>query len=167
MKRLFGLLIVVAVVLVCLLGQAAEIKIGYVDFEKAFNEYNRTKTEDARLKKELESAEADLEKKAFEISKLRDQLELLGEEARKEKEEDLRKRIQDLNKQRTDMRKELVEARNEKWLEIYDEIKKITAEYGKNNGYTYIFDDKALIYKVDDGDITAEIIKILNKEEKK
>ncbi len=166
MKGLFGLLVAVGILVVCACGQAAEMKFGYIDFEKAFNEYGRTKTEDARLKKELEGAEAELEKQAFEISKMRDQLELLGEEARKEKEEDLRKKIQDLNKQRTDKRKELVEARNAKWLEIYDEIKNVTAEYGKNNGYTYIFDDKALIYKQADADVTGDVIKILNKTEK-
>ena len=119
MKRILAVLVILGLVFIFSYGQAAEMKIGYIDFEKAFNEYYRTKTEDAKLKKELEDAEAGLEKKAFEISKLRDKMELLGEDARKEKEKELREQIQALNEMRTKTRDELVEKRNKKWLEIY------------------------------------------------
>lgn len=166
MKKVLAVLMLLALVFVFSYGQAAEMKIGYIDFEKAFNEYYRTKTEDAKLKKELEDAEAGLEKKAFEISKLRDKMELLGEDARKKKEKELREQIQGLNEMRTKTRDELVEKRNKKWLEIYDEIKEVAAKYAKENSYTLIFDEKALIYKEATGDVTAEIVTLLNKGQK-
>lgn len=145
------------------MGYAAEFRIGYVDFEKVFNEYNRTKTEDARLKAELEKKEKELEKKSVGISKMRDELELLSEEARKEKQEELREKIKELNQLRKEARQDLLEERNKKWLEIYEEIKEVIAKYGKEKGYTFVFDDKAIIYKAEGYDLTEEVVKILNK----
>lgn len=162
MKKL--LVALVGFGLVCSLAFAAELKIGYVDFEKVFNEYHKTKTEDAKLKADLEKKKEDLDKKREEINKMRDQLDVLGEKEKKEKEKEIRDRIKELNDLRKAAEEALLEERNKKWLEIYNEIKEVAGKFGKDKGYTFIFDDKALVYKAEGYDLTEEVIKILNKE---
>lgn len=145
---------------------AADLKFGYVDFEKVFNEYYKTKTEDAKLKADLEKKKAELEKKKEEINKLKNSAELLGEDAKKVKEKELVEKVKELRQLQQESEQDLVKERNEKWLELYKEIKDVVAKYGKDKGYTFIFDDKALVYKTDGYDITNEIVKILNKDAK-
>lgn len=146
------------------LAYSADFKFGYADFEKIFNEYQKTKTEDARLKAELEKKKTELDAKREEINKLRDSAELLGEEAKKAKQKEIADKIKELRELQKQAEEGLVEQRNKKWLEIFGEIKAVAAKYGKEKGYTFIFDDKALVYKADGLDITDDIIKLLNKE---
>ena len=164
MKRVLGILMVIGLVVSFSITYAAEMKIGYVDFEKVFNEFHRTKTEDKKLKKELEDKEKELEKKTTEISKMRDDLELLSDDARSKKEEEIKTKIKELNDIRTVAREDLIKERNEKWLEIYEEIKDVIAKFGKEKGYAFILDDKALIYKMEKDNLTENVIKILNKK---
>jgi len=164
MKRM--ILVVIGFVFLCSIGLAENLTFGYVDFEKVFNEYHKTKAEDARLKAELEKKKKEFDAKRDEINKLRDSMELLGEDARKEKENNLREKIGELSALRKDTEERLLEERNKKWLEIYNEIKEVVAEYGKKQKYTFVFDDKALIYKLDKYDITDKVVEILNKTRK-
>lgn len=160
------LAMVVGFGLLCAVVNAAEMKYGYVDFEKIFNEYTKTKTEDAKLKADLEKKKADLEKKREEINKLKNSAELLGEDAKKAKEKELVEKVKELRELQKEAEESLVKERNEKWLEIYKEIKDVVAKYGKDKGFTFIFDDKALVYRTEGYDITPDIVKILNKESK-
>lgn len=164
MKRL--LVMLAGFGLVCSLAFAAELKIGYVDFEKVFNEYNKTKTEDAKLKARLEDKKNELDKKREEINKMRESLDVLGEDAKKQKEKELRDKIKELNDLRKKAEEDLLEERNKKWLEIYGEIKEVAGKFGKEKGYTFIFDDKALVYKAEGFDLTEDVIKLMNKEAK-
>lgn len=145
------------------LAYSADYKFGYADFEKIFNEYYKTKAEDAKLKAELDKKKTELEAKREEINKLRDSAELLGEEAKKEKQKEIANKIKELRELQKQAEEGLMEERNKKWLEIFGEIKGAAAKYGKEKGYTFIFDDKALVYKTEGFDITEELIKILNK----
>jgi len=164
MKKILAL--VVGFGLLCSVAAAAEIKYGYVDFEKIFNEYTKTKTEDAKLKAELDKKKAELEKKREEINKLKSSAELLGEDAKKAKEKELVEKVKELRELQKEAEETLMKERNDKWLEIYKEIKDVVGKYGKDKGYTFIFDDKALVYRTEGYDITADIVKILNKEAK-
>lgn len=146
---------------------AADLKFGYVDFEKVFNEYYKTKSEDAKLKAELDKKKADLDKKKEEVDKLRNSAELLGAEAKKAKDKEIVEKIKELRQLQKDAEENLMKERNEKWLEIYKEIKDIVAKFGKDKGYTFIFDDKALVYRAEGLDLTDEVIKLVNKTENK
>jgi outer membrane protein len=164
MKKILA--VAVGIGLLCSTVYAADMKYGYVDFEKAFNEFYKTKTEDAKLKADLDKKKAELEKKREEINKVKNSAELLGEDAKKAKEKELVEKVKELRELQKQAEEALVKERNEKWLEIYKEIKDVVSKYGKDKGYTFIFDDKALVYKADGYDLTGEVIKILNKDAK-
>jgi len=164
MKNLVVLLLSFGLLFSFTAAYASGMKVGYVDFEKAFNQYNKTKTEDAQLKAQLKEKQKELEKKTIAVSKMRDELALLTDKAKQKKQEEIRGKIKELKKLQADTRKKLLEERNKEWMSIYKDIKSVVADYGKAKGYTFIFDEKALIYGDEVNNLTNDIIKILNKK---
>ncbi len=46
--------------------------------------------------------------------------------------------------------------------EILKEIEQIIQDFGKSQGYSFIFNDRVLVYKGEGSDLTAQVIKTLN-----
>ncbi len=147
--------------------QFTKIKIGYVNFEKAFNEYYKTKEGNAILAKEKSAKEDEGRKLVDQVNKMRKEAELLSQESKKEKEESIRIKIRELKEFTEISRQSLVKKRNEMWKDIFEEIRQVVKKKAEKEDYTVIFDDKALLYKMDGLDLTDEIIRDLNKEDKK
>lgn len=142
----------------------SEMKIGYVDFEKVFNEYHKTKEGNEILNKEKAAKEDEGKKMVDAVNKMRQEAELLSQEAKKKKEEQIKEKIRELREFSEITRRDLLKKRNDMWKTIFDEIRTVVQEKGKKEGYTVIFDDKALLYKLDGMDLTDEVIQSLNKE---
>jgi Skp family chaperone for outer membrane proteins len=51
--------------------------------------------------------------------------------------------------------------------DIVTEIDKVVQDYGKQNGYTVIMNDRVLVYGEETLDVTQDIIDILNKNKAK
>jgi len=162
MKAFWGTVVGIIFILSSFLGYAAGTKIGIVDFEKTFNEYHRTKEEDAKLKAQLEKDKTTRDKLAQEINKMKDDLEKLGDEERKKKEEEIREKVKKLNEFQKKAVEDLKDKQRSLWLSIYGDVKSTVKEYAQKNGYTIILDSKAVVYS-EGMDITEEIIKTLNK----
>lgn len=150
-------------VLNCLTASAGEVKIGYVNLGKAFDEYERTKESDASLGKKGELKEKEREKMVEEIKTLKDEMVLLSDKGKKEKEELIDEKIKNLQEFDRVARDELKQERDEMVREILSEIDKVIQGYGKKNGYTVILNNRVLVYGDETIDITREIIEILNK----
>ncbi|HRZ86871.1 MAG TPA: OmpH family outer membrane protein [bacterium] len=161
---------VVALMFVCGIAaksHAAEMKLGYIDMEKVFNEYEKTKTANAKLQDEQKKKRSDAEKMVTDINKLKEESELLSDDAKKGKEAMIKEKIKELR----DYEKDTVNEIRDKLLslrkEILDEITKIVDEKGKKEGYTYIFISDVMIFKDKAGDITEDVLKTLNAKSKK
>ena len=46
--------------------------------------------------------------------------------------------------------------------DILKEIETVIQDFGKTQGYSFIFNDRVLVYKGESGDLTAQVIKTLN-----
>ena len=46
--------------------------------------------------------------------------------------------------------------------DILKEIEVIIQDFGKAQGYSFIFNDRVLVYKSEGNDLTAQVIKVLN-----
>src|SRR3989338_8111818 len=73
-------------VLLAAAGFAQEMKIGYLDVAKVFDEYRKTKEQDAALEGEAKVKQSDRDKMVAEITRLRDETELLSEKGKKDKQ---------------------------------------------------------------------------------
>lgn len=140
----------------------AEGKTGYVNIAKIFEEYNKTKAFEAELQKEDEAKRDERATMVDSIKQLRDELELLSSDKKNEKEKLIEGKVQDLQAFDRDWRLALKRSRDEGLREIIAEIEQVINVFGKDKGYEYIFNDRILLFKPDNQDITQKIVDILN-----
>ena len=168
MKKIIGCLLVFVVMMsfssTCF---SKDLKIGYVDIFKVFNDYEKTKEYDEKLEKEKKVIEKKLEKKKEIIVKLQGKLDLLKKDEKVKEEGKLNKELKeyrDLEREAfTDIRKE----RDEKMKDIVEDIDVIIKKYAKKNGFDLIVNSNAVLYGAKAMDITDKILKISNNEYKK
>ncbi len=162
------LLVFSVMMFVCLTGtRAEEIKIGYVNLGKTFDEYEKTKESDSSLEKKGEGKQKEREKLVDEIKKLKDEIVLLSNKGKEEKQPIIGEKIEKLQEFDKEVRDELRQERDEMVRDILREIDEVIQDYGKKYGYTAILNDRVLVYGNESIDITQDIIDVLNKDHKK
>ena len=145
---------------------AAE-KMASVNLEKVFNEYQKTKDEEAKLTKIGEEKQTEIDAKLKDIDQMKSDMDLMSDKEKGEMKTKLNKKMEELRQFDRQVRADLMRQRNEIIKGILDEIDKVIADYGKSKGYSIIFNSRALLYKNKGFDITDEVIKYLNKNYKK
>lgn len=146
---------------------ASDYKIGYLDLSKAFDEYERTKESDKMLEKKANERQAQRDKSVEEIKKLKDEAELLNAKAKEEKQKVIDEKIQKLQDFDREVGTGLKKEKDEMLRDILKDIDKVITDYGKSEKYTIILDDRFLLYKDAQLNITDQVIKILNERYKK
>lgn len=141
---------------------AKDLKMAYVDLDRVFEEYNKTKEEYKSLDNKLKEKEAERKKLVDDVRRLKDELELLSDKGKEAKQASIDEKMNAIGefdrKAKDEFKKERVNAIRE----ISNEIDMVIQEYGKTQGYDYIFSSRALVFGKDESDITNEVIKILN-----
>jgi len=144
-------------------GFAQEVKIGFVDLSRSFDEYQKTKDFDRNLEKTGDIKQQQREKLVKDIRKMRDEIELMNEKARQKKEDDIEAKIRSLQEFDQDAKMELTKERDDMVREILKEINTVIEEYGKTHAYSIILNDRVLLYGQKIHDVTDSIIDLLNK----
>jgi len=141
-------------------------KLGYIDLSRSFSEYNKTKGYDKTLsdKEKLYTEERD--KKVAELKAFQDKLNLLNDKEREAKKDELAAKVkafQDYDGQKqADLRKD----QEDRMKEILNDIQEAVKKYAEKEGYTFVFNDRVLVYQNKSMDITSQVIEILNKPTK-
>lgn len=163
MKKIYAILFIVLFLFVGVVcAYAKDEKTAYVDLDRVFEEYNKTKEEYKSLDDKLKQKEAERKNMVDEVRRLKDELELLSDKGKEQKQAAIDEKINTLSefdrKAKDEFKKERINAiRN-----ISSEIDKVIQDYGKSQDYDYIFSSRAMVFGKDEFDITPEIIKILN-----
>lgn len=142
-------------------------QLGYVDVAVLFDEYEKTKQNDAELKKVGETKEQDREKIVKEIRALKDELVLLTDSAKMEKQDALDGKIRELQDFDTAAKRDLGERRNKLVREIFKDIDEAVQRFGERKGLDMILNERALLYHNNKYDVTQEVLKELNGTYKK
>lgn len=147
---------------------AQEIKLGYVDLQRALNECDAGKKAKEDFKKQVDRLQSDLEKQKSQIEGLREQLEkkalVMKEEERRNLENDYRKKLRDFERNYKDSQGELQGKDNELTAEILKQLQKVIQAYGQREGYTLILENSSstVLYSNQDSDLTDAIIQEFN-----
>lgn len=141
---------------------AAGEKIGYVDLARVFDEYNKTKEFDKTLEGKGAGKQGERDKMVNEIKKLRDESELLGAKAKDEKQAVIDEKIKGLQEFDRITRDALRKERDGMVKDILKEIEIVIQDFGKQQGYTFIFNDRVLVFKNEQADLSNQVIKALN-----
>ena len=141
----------------------ADMKMATIDLSRAFDEYEKTKQSDKVLEGKGNEKKAERDKKVTEIKKLKGEMDLLSDEGKQEKQAMIDQKVKELQQFDREVRDGLRGERDQMVREILKDIDQVIQEYGNEQGYTIILNDRVLLYKDKNLDLTEEIIKRLNK----
>ena len=143
-------------------AQAAAEKIGYVDLARIFDEYLKTKEFDKSLESKGAQKQADRDKMVADIKRSRDEAELLSAKAKEDKQGAIDEKIKVLQDFDRNTRDSLRRERDAMVKDILKEIEAVIQDFGKSQGYSFIFNDRVLVYKSEGSDLTPQVVKALN-----
>ena len=148
----------------------AEKKIAFIDIDLIINnsEFGKKsfKTIDNNFKKENEKLleiEKDLISKEKEILK---QKNVLSEEELNNKLVDLKKKIKDFQRKKILINEKFNKMRLDKTNEMVQSLNNILSKYADENNISLVIQKKFIVIAKSGLDITSEILKIFNKENK-
>ena len=150
------------------LGLAEELKIAYVDLQKALNDSTAGQRARGRFKKQVEHLQVDLKKQKDELEALKGQLEkkavVMRAEELREMEKEYQRKMRDFERAYKDSQGELQLKDNELTAELIKEIAVVIEAYGRKGGYTIILErsSSSVLYGSPQVDITEDIVKAYN-----
>ena len=160
------------VVLMIVLGlavcsQAAEVKVGIIDFQQVVEKSEPGKRFEAELKKEGERIEAELTKDQEELKTLKEKIEreamVMSREAREEKEIEFRVKARNYQEKEQDFRKMYMEKRNKEVNNLRKVVVEIAQEIGKKEGFTMVMSNAGVLYYDVSIDLTDKVVQLLNQ----
>ena len=161
------MILVVAV----LLTSCNEEKTAYVDTTKLVQEYKEMKDVEAEFSTQSDSVKKQLDSIARtfqqEVQAYQEGMNSMSQEQRQEKEQELMEKQQRIQQQQQMQGNQLREQSDAVIYSIVDKVKNYVAEYGEENGYTYIFgsnESANIMYAKDGKDLTQEILDNLNEK---
>jgi len=187
MKKLLSLALIASVAFPVAAFSQAAMKVGTVDMNRAFKEYNKTKDAEAKIneaknaaKKEYDERAETYKKALDEINKLNQQLETpaLSADAKTSKAKERDEKItsiknmeREINEFRQTRERQLQEQALRMREGIVKEITDVVLEKVKSNNLDLVFDKSGmslngvplLMYSRDTVEFTNDIITVLNK----
>lgn len=173
MKRIFGLLLVVLLMLPSVVMAADNVKIGYVDLQKALNLSQAGQAAKGQIAEKVKGYQSTIESRQEELKKLKDELEkkelLLSEEARSEKERDYQQKLKDFQRFTKDVQDELQQKDADYTKSILEEIFKVIQDISKKEGYTLVLEktESSILYADDQIDLTNAVIEAYDAQHQK
>jgi outer membrane protein len=143
----------------------AEVKLAFVDMQRALLEVKEGKAAKKKLEKMKKSRQADLDKKQEELKNLQKNFEaqkdFMKPEVRKQKEEEFRKKLADLQLTYAKLQKELAMEEAKLTKGIFARMGRILAKMGKAQGLTMVFEktESSILWAPQSLDLTNEVIR--------
>ena len=145
------------------LCSAEEMKVGTVDLSRAFDAFQKTKDAEKTLETEAGKKKEERDKRIEEVKKLKAELDLLNEKGKAEKQALIDQKIKELQQFEQEVQGSLRREKDRAIQEILKEIDGVIQTYAGDHGYTFLLNDRALLYRSQGLDVTDEIVAILNK----
>lgn len=168
--------IILAGILACCIAAtpvfAADVKLGYIDMQRALNSSEAGKEAKEQLAARVKKYQDEINTKQEEIKKIKDDLEkqgmLLSESARASKEKDYQQRLKEFQRFTKDAQDELQGKDEEYTRKILEGMEKVIQEFGRKNGFSFIFvKNEGMLFVDEKADVTQEVLTLFNASRKK
>src|SRR4030066_2321631 len=158
---------VIGIVLLGWLGSvwATDLKIAYVDIQKAVNECNSGKDAKKAITKEVEKFQRLIVDRQKELQTMKESLEkqapMLTPDARATREKDYQNKLREFQRWGGDSQNEINQKRMEMERNISIGLQKVIQKVGADEGYTFILEknENIVLYISKTIDITDRVIK--------
>jgi outer membrane protein len=141
----------------------ADVKIAYVDIQRALNECNNGKRARSNIRVEAERAQARLQREQSEAQGLKEELDkkgmLMSPDQRQNLEDDLAKKMRVFEDDVKNERDELHQKDNEATAAIVRDLATVVRELGEKAGYTVVMEKGGLLWGIPSADITDQVIR--------
>ena len=172
MKKLHIGLIMAMIIMLPAIMQAAELKLGVVNLQKALNECQAGKEAVAELEDEVKKRQEQVDVRQEELKKLNEEAEkkrsVWSDEMKEQKQRELQARMQEFQRFYMQSNDDLKKREQEKKTVIIKDLLEVAKKLAKEKGYTFVFETQAgVIYSPQEADLTEEVIKLYNADYKK
>lgn len=151
---------------------AADLKIAYVDIQKAVNESNAGKEAKKTITKDVEKFQRLVADKQKELQALKESLDkqvlMLTPDARANKEKEYQNKLREFQRWGEDTQNEVNQKRIEMERNISAALLKVIQKIGADEGYTVILEknENIVLYVSKSIDITDRVIKAYDAQKK-
>jgi outer membrane protein len=164
MNGLLKPMVAAALLTACTLGQAQELKIGYVNSERVLREANPAKAAQSKLEAEFGKREKDLADLANRLKAASDKLEkdapTLAEAERGRRQRDLIEQDREFQRKRREFQEDLNQRKNEELAAVVERANKVIKQIFDAEKYDLILQE--VVFAGPRVDITKKVIDALN-----
>lgn len=147
----------------------ADVKLGYVDLQRALLEVAEGQAAKARLKGEMDKKKGELDAEQAKLTDdkavLDKQGAMMSEEVRTQKFSDWQKRLYEVMQKAQRVQAELQEKERTELKKIFERMDLIIAAIAQREGLTMVFEktDSGLVYAPPSLDLTNELVRTYNE----
>ena len=145
---------------------AEDIKLGYVDMQRALNETEDGRKAKEKLKKDFDQKQKELDEQQTQLKKDMEDLEkkrtLLPADKLREKEAELRSRLEKVQQTYVRHQQDLSGKEQKETAKIFERMTKIISEIAAGENFSMIVDKSALVFAKPHLDLTNELIRRYN-----
>ncbi len=146
---------------------AADLKVAYVDMEKAFSTCSAGMTAKTKFTRKLEDLTRRIESREGELTRLRSELEKsagsMSDSSRKTRELDYQTKYRDYQRLVKDSQDDLRREDAELTSGILKTLLQVVETVGRSGGYTLVLEKKSVLYAAQQIDITDQVVATMNK----
>jgi outer membrane protein len=153
-------------------AHAAEIKIGYVDMQRAVKEVEEGKKAFKKLKKKYNRYQKEIKAKEEEVKKFQEEIKkqsvVLTEEGKKQKAVEMQRKLLEFQNAYLEKQRDLQQREGKLMGPIINKLVRLVQEMGATGEYTIILEktDSRLLWAQQSLDITNELIRRFNSAKK-
>lgn len=141
----------------------AEVKLAYVDVQKALNECAAGKKAREQFRVQIERIQSKLQRQQNEVQALKDELDkkgmLMKEDERRNLADEYARKARDFDRAYKDNKDELEQKDNEMTSAIVRDLARVIRNLGEKRGYTLVVEKSAILWGAPGIDITDEVIR--------
>jgi outer membrane protein len=153
--------------LVPAISNAADLKIGVVDFAKLIDQAPQSEVVQAELNAQfgprLKEVQGEQQALARELENFRRDSPVMGQAERERKEADLKRRDLDFKRKERELQEDFNIARNEALSKLQRELLAAVQEFAKDKRYDLLVGE-GVLYVSDKANITDDVLKQLEKD---
>jgi outer membrane protein len=153
-------------------ASAADMKVGYVDYQRILLEVDDGKAAKARLQKWIEDQQKSIDKEQEALRKEKELLDkqasAMSEETRVQKATDLQKKIFDLAQRWEKVRAEAANKERQEMEPIVSRIDQVISSIAARDGLSMVFEkrESGIVFAMSQFDLSNEVIRSYNSAKK-
>lgn len=153
-------------------ANAAEVKIGYIDMQKAIQETTAGKKAKKELEKEFNAKKADLQKKESDLKKMNEDLEkkkvALSDDVKAKKVQELQQEMLKFQREVGESQLTIQKKERDLTAPILEKLQAAVDKVAKEGGYTMILEksEQSVLWAKKEIDLTDSVVKEFEKTAK-